>query len=148
MLQVVNLVEAPFPVLGKFKESFLELPKDLLTMVRLYRFDNNWCFGSSWCFLMQFSLMSEHLMLITCMQWFLLINLKIIKDQFSCFHKLSPWVCALSEIGQILSLVEKAWQIFSFQQNVLQLLWCWWKFISDYWIALLMLVSVVACTFV
>ncbi|EEF50248.1 glycine--tRNA ligase, chloroplastic/mitochondrial 2 isoform X2 [Ricinus communis] len=31
--EVVNLVEAPFPVLGKFKESFLELPKDLLTMV-------------------------------------------------------------------------------------------------------------------
>lgn len=31
--QVVNLVEAPVPVLGKFKESFLELPDDLLTMV-------------------------------------------------------------------------------------------------------------------
>ncbi|KAK4592657.1 hypothetical protein RGQ29_016976 [Quercus rubra] len=31
--EVVNLVEAPVPVLGKFKESFLELPKDLLTMV-------------------------------------------------------------------------------------------------------------------
>ncbi|KAB2015614.1 hypothetical protein ES319_D08G037400v1 [Gossypium barbadense] len=30
---VVNLVEAPVPVLGKFKESFLELPDDLLTMV-------------------------------------------------------------------------------------------------------------------
>ncbi|KAJ6679328.1 GLYCYL-TRNA SYNTHETASE [Salix purpurea] len=31
--EVVNLVEAPVPVLGKFKESFLELPEDLLTMV-------------------------------------------------------------------------------------------------------------------
>lgn len=31
--EVVNLVEAPVPVLGKFKESFLELPKELLTMV-------------------------------------------------------------------------------------------------------------------
>lgn len=31
--EVVNLVEAPVPVLGKFDESFLELPKDLLTMV-------------------------------------------------------------------------------------------------------------------
>ncbi|KAG5054851.1 hypothetical protein JHK85_007361 [Glycine max] len=31
--EVVNLVEAPFPVLGKFKETFLDLPKDLLTMV-------------------------------------------------------------------------------------------------------------------
>ncbi|KAE8673537.1 Glycine--tRNA ligase 2 [Hibiscus syriacus] len=31
--EVVNLVEAPVPVLGKFKESFLELPGDLLTMV-------------------------------------------------------------------------------------------------------------------
>ncbi|CAN1248920.1 Glycine--tRNA ligase, chloroplastic/mitochondrial 2 [Linum perenne] len=31
--EVVNLVEAPVPVLGKFKESFLELPDDLLTMV-------------------------------------------------------------------------------------------------------------------
>uniref|UniRef100_A0A2N9GJV3 glycine--tRNA ligase n=1 Tax=Fagus sylvatica TaxID=28930 RepID=A0A2N9GJV3_FAGSY len=31
--EVVNLVEAPVPVLGKFKESFLELPNDLLTMV-------------------------------------------------------------------------------------------------------------------
>ncbi|XP_004515344.1 glycine--tRNA ligase, chloroplastic/mitochondrial 2 isoform X1 [Cicer arietinum] len=31
--EVVNLVEAPVPVLGKFKETFLELPKDLLTMV-------------------------------------------------------------------------------------------------------------------
>ncbi|CAN1145917.1 Glycine--tRNA ligase, chloroplastic/mitochondrial 2 [Linum perenne] len=30
--EVVNLVEAPVPVLGKFKESFLELPDDLLTM--------------------------------------------------------------------------------------------------------------------
>ncbi|XP_061374276.1 glycine--tRNA ligase, chloroplastic/mitochondrial 2 isoform X2 [Gastrolobium bilobum] len=31
--EVVNLVEAPVPVLGKFKETFLHLPKDLLTMV-------------------------------------------------------------------------------------------------------------------
>ncbi|XAR63269.1 Glycine--tRNA ligase [Bertholletia excelsa] len=31
--EVANLVEAPVPVLGKFKESFLELPKDLLIMV-------------------------------------------------------------------------------------------------------------------
>ncbi|XP_057981436.1 glycine--tRNA ligase, chloroplastic/mitochondrial 2 isoform X2 [Malania oleifera] len=31
--EVVNLVEAPVPVLGKFKDSFLELPKDLLIMV-------------------------------------------------------------------------------------------------------------------
>ncbi|KAH6789612.1 glycine-tRNA ligase [Perilla frutescens var. frutescens] len=31
--EVVNLVEAPHPVLGKFSESFLELPKDLLIMV-------------------------------------------------------------------------------------------------------------------
>ncbi|XP_037495831.1 glycine--tRNA ligase, chloroplastic/mitochondrial 2 isoform X1 [Jatropha curcas] len=31
--EVVNLVEAPVPVLGKFRESFLELPDDLLTMV-------------------------------------------------------------------------------------------------------------------
>lgn len=31
--EVVNLVEAPIPVLGKFKESFLVLPKDLLVMV-------------------------------------------------------------------------------------------------------------------
>ncbi|KAJ6879316.1 glycine--tRNA ligase [Populus alba x Populus x berolinensis] len=31
--EVVNLVEAPVPVLGKFKESFLELPEDLLKMV-------------------------------------------------------------------------------------------------------------------
>ncbi|MED6158207.1 Glycine--tRNA ligase, chloroplastic/mitochondrial 2, partial [Stylosanthes scabra] len=31
--EVVNLVEAPVPVLGKFKETFLDLPKDLLTMV-------------------------------------------------------------------------------------------------------------------
>ncbi|GKU88509.1 hypothetical protein SLEP1_g2761 [Rubroshorea leprosula] len=31
--EVVNLVEAPVPVLGKFKESFLDLPEDLLTMV-------------------------------------------------------------------------------------------------------------------
>ncbi|KAL3651134.1 Glycine--tRNA ligase, chloroplastic/mitochondrial 2 [Castilleja foliolosa] len=31
--EVVNLVEAPRPVLGKFSETFLELPKDLLIMV-------------------------------------------------------------------------------------------------------------------
>ncbi|KAJ0816793.1 putative glycine--tRNA ligase [Helianthus annuus] len=31
--EVVNLVEAPVPVLGKFSESFLALPKDLLVMV-------------------------------------------------------------------------------------------------------------------
>lgn len=31
--EVVNLVEAPTPVLGKFDDSFLKLPKDLLTMV-------------------------------------------------------------------------------------------------------------------
>ncbi|KAL1535783.1 Glycine--tRNA ligase, chloroplastic/mitochondrial 2 [Salvia divinorum] len=31
--EVVNLVEAPHPVLGKFSDSFLELPKDLLIMV-------------------------------------------------------------------------------------------------------------------
>ncbi|GAV79274.1 tRNA_synt_2f domain-containing protein [Cephalotus follicularis] len=31
--EVVNLVEAPVPILGKFKKSFLDLPKDLLTMV-------------------------------------------------------------------------------------------------------------------
>ncbi|CAJ2647990.1 unnamed protein product [Trifolium pratense] len=31
--EVINLVEAPIPVLGKFKETFLDLPKDLLTMV-------------------------------------------------------------------------------------------------------------------
>nr|DAD18374.1 TPA_asm: hypothetical protein HUJ06_019837 [Nelumbo nucifera] len=31
--EVVNLVEAPVPVLGSFKESFLELPNDLLVMV-------------------------------------------------------------------------------------------------------------------
>lgn len=31
--EVVNLIEAPTPVLGKFDESFLMLPKDLLTMV-------------------------------------------------------------------------------------------------------------------
>ncbi|XP_022733665.1 glycine--tRNA ligase, chloroplastic/mitochondrial 2 isoform X4 [Durio zibethinus] len=31
--EVVNLVEAPVPVLGKFNESFLELPDELLTMV-------------------------------------------------------------------------------------------------------------------
>ncbi|KAK6162665.1 hypothetical protein DH2020_002506 [Rehmannia glutinosa] len=31
--EVVNLVEAPHPVLGKFSETFLELPKDLLIMV-------------------------------------------------------------------------------------------------------------------
>ncbi|KAK7286979.1 hypothetical protein RJT34_22367 [Clitoria ternatea] len=31
--EVANLVEAPISVLGKFKETFLDLPKDLLTMV-------------------------------------------------------------------------------------------------------------------
>ncbi|KAM7512185.1 hypothetical protein LguiB_011060 [Lonicera macranthoides] len=31
--EVINLVEAPVPVLGKFEESFLVLPKDLLVMV-------------------------------------------------------------------------------------------------------------------
>ncbi|KAJ4951783.1 hypothetical protein NE237_028615 [Protea cynaroides] len=31
--EVVNLVEAPVPIIGKFKESFLELPEDLLIMV-------------------------------------------------------------------------------------------------------------------
>ncbi|GMH14165.1 hypothetical protein Nepgr_016006 [Nepenthes gracilis] len=31
--EVVNLVEAPTPVLGEFDDSFLKLPKDLLTMV-------------------------------------------------------------------------------------------------------------------
>ncbi|KAJ8773051.1 hypothetical protein K2173_028228 [Erythroxylum novogranatense] len=31
--EVVNLVEAPVPVLGRFNESFLKLPEDLLTMV-------------------------------------------------------------------------------------------------------------------
>ncbi|KAI4372677.1 hypothetical protein MLD38_010878 [Melastoma candidum] len=31
--EVVNLVEAPVPVLGKFNDSFLSLPGDLLTMV-------------------------------------------------------------------------------------------------------------------
>uniref|UniRef100_A0A2P2LYC4 glycine--tRNA ligase n=1 Tax=Rhizophora mucronata TaxID=61149 RepID=A0A2P2LYC4_RHIMU len=31
--EVVNLVESPVPLLGKFKESFLKLPEDLLTMV-------------------------------------------------------------------------------------------------------------------
>ncbi|CAN6704021.1 unnamed protein product [Malus baccata var. baccata] len=31
--EVVNLVEAPVPLLGEFKRSFLELPSDLLTMV-------------------------------------------------------------------------------------------------------------------
>ncbi|KAL8138841.1 hypothetical protein V2J09_004842 [Rumex salicifolius] len=31
--EVVNLVEAPTPVLGKFDDSFLKLPKELLTMV-------------------------------------------------------------------------------------------------------------------
>jgi len=35
LYQVVNLVEAPVPILGEFNESFLELPKDLLTMVSL-----------------------------------------------------------------------------------------------------------------
>ncbi|KAM6542280.1 hypothetical protein CsatB_006727 [Cannabis sativa] len=33
LIEVANLVEAPVPVLGEFKESFLELPSDLLTMV-------------------------------------------------------------------------------------------------------------------
>ncbi|XP_057549240.1 glycine--tRNA ligase, chloroplastic/mitochondrial 2 isoform X2 [Amaranthus tricolor] len=31
--EVVNLIEAPSPILGKFDKSFLMLPKDLLTMV-------------------------------------------------------------------------------------------------------------------
>ncbi|XP_031501765.1 glycine--tRNA ligase, chloroplastic/mitochondrial 2 isoform X2 [Nymphaea colorata] len=31
--EVVNLVEAPLPILGSFDESFLELPRDLLVMV-------------------------------------------------------------------------------------------------------------------
>ncbi|XP_039134107.1 LOW QUALITY PROTEIN: glycine--tRNA ligase, chloroplastic/mitochondrial 2 [Dioscorea cayenensis subsp. rotundata] len=31
--EVANLVEAPVPILGKFDESFLELPKDILIMV-------------------------------------------------------------------------------------------------------------------
>ncbi|RZC69221.1 hypothetical protein C5167_032320 [Papaver somniferum] len=31
--EVVNLVEAPIPILGKFNKSFLELPKELLIMV-------------------------------------------------------------------------------------------------------------------
>ncbi|KAJ0510660.1 putative glycine--tRNA ligase [Helianthus annuus] len=31
--EVVNLVEAPVPVLGKFSDTFLVLPKDLLVMV-------------------------------------------------------------------------------------------------------------------
>ncbi|XP_068650080.1 glycine--tRNA ligase, chloroplastic/mitochondrial 2 [Aristolochia californica] len=31
--EVVNLVEAPVPILGRFDESFLKLPKDLLIMV-------------------------------------------------------------------------------------------------------------------
>ncbi|WOK97149.1 glycine--tRNA ligase, chloroplastic/mitochondrial 2 isoform X1 [Canna indica] len=31
--EVVNLVEAPVPILGRFDESFLELPKDILIMV-------------------------------------------------------------------------------------------------------------------
>lgn len=35
LCQVVNLVEAPVPILGEFNESFLELPEDLLTMVSL-----------------------------------------------------------------------------------------------------------------
>lgn len=33
VLQVANLVEAPVPLIGKFKESFLELPEELLTIV-------------------------------------------------------------------------------------------------------------------
>ncbi|KAK1324482.1 hypothetical protein QJS10_CPA01g02805 [Acorus calamus] len=32
-VEVVNLVEAPVPILGRFDESFLELPKDILIMV-------------------------------------------------------------------------------------------------------------------
>eukprot|EP00262_Sarcandra_glabra_P018533 TRINITY_DN6686_c0_g3_i1.p1 TRINITY_DN6686_c0_g3~~TRINITY_DN6686_c0_g3_i1.p1 ORF type:complete len:604 (-),score=116.70 TRINITY_DN6686_c0_g3_i1:121-1785(-) len=31
--EIVNLVEAPVPILGRFDDSFLELPKDLLVMV-------------------------------------------------------------------------------------------------------------------
>lgn len=31
--EVANLVEAPVPLIGKFKESFLELPEELLTIV-------------------------------------------------------------------------------------------------------------------
>ncbi|KAH7658016.1 Glycine--tRNA ligase protein [Dioscorea alata] len=30
--EVANLVEAPVPVVGKFDEAFLELPKDILIM--------------------------------------------------------------------------------------------------------------------
>ncbi|KAK1274219.1 hypothetical protein QJS04_geneDACA012516 [Acorus gramineus] len=33
LMEVVNLVEAPVPILGRFDESFLELPKDILIMV-------------------------------------------------------------------------------------------------------------------
>ena len=32
-MQVVNLVEAPVPILGRYDDSFLELPKDVLTTV-------------------------------------------------------------------------------------------------------------------
>lgn len=39
-MQVVNLVEAPVPILGKFDESFLELPKDLLIMVSQFGADD------------------------------------------------------------------------------------------------------------
>lgn len=33
LVEVANLIEAPVPILGMFKEAFLELPKDLLVMV-------------------------------------------------------------------------------------------------------------------
>lgn len=36
----MNLVEAPVPILGKFDESFLELPKDLLIMVSQFGADD------------------------------------------------------------------------------------------------------------
>jgi len=32
-MQVVNLVEAPVPILGRYDDSFLELPKDVLITV-------------------------------------------------------------------------------------------------------------------
>ena len=32
-IQVVNLVEAPMPILGRYDDSFLELPKDVLITV-------------------------------------------------------------------------------------------------------------------
>jgi glycyl-tRNA synthetase len=32
-MQVVNLVEAPLPILGRYDDSFLELPKDVLITV-------------------------------------------------------------------------------------------------------------------